>query len=185
MVTNVGAPGLFVNVAMSSGTVLGVGVEFQLLPWVHSLETGAPPPIQVPSTACAALGANMASAPSQTLPSSPARPSAAGVDLVAIWIAPSRGAALGAAARVASKRHRYERIPQPLRRPPPRIPMIAARRPARTNSRPAANATGGTGNDQFAVERLGADCRQLWFCRNAAVVPAYARFGASSARSTT
>jgi len=72
MVTDVGAL-LFVNVAALSGTVLGVGVEFQLLPWVHSLETGAPLPIQVPSVACAAFGANTASAPSQTLPSSAAR----------------------------------------------------------------------------------------------------------------
>ena len=72
IVTDVGAP-LFVNVAVMSGTVLGVGVEFQLLPWVHSLETGAPLPIQVPSVACAAFGANIASAPSQTLPSSAAR----------------------------------------------------------------------------------------------------------------
>jgi hypothetical protein len=48
MVTEVGEP-LLVNVAVLSGAVLGVGVEFQLLPWVHSLETGAPPPIQVPS----------------------------------------------------------------------------------------------------------------------------------------
>jgi hypothetical protein len=127
-----------VNVAMSSGTVLGVGVEFQLLPWVHSLETGAPPPIQVPSVACAAFGANAASAPSQTLPSSAAR-----------------GAA-GAAARGACGRHRYERIPQPLR---------AA--PAAPKNRPAANATGGTGNDQFAVEPLGADCRRLWPFRHA------------------
>src|SRR5262245_58389177 len=72
IVTDVGVPGLFVNVAMLSGTVLGVGVEFQLLPWVHSLETGAPPPIQVPLT-CAVAGTDMASAPSQTLPSSAAR----------------------------------------------------------------------------------------------------------------
>jgi len=83
MVTNVGAPGLFVNVAMSSGTVLG-GVELQFVPTVHSLPKGPAPPSQVPSTACAGLGANMASAPSQTLPSSAARLSAAGVDLVVI-----------------------------------------------------------------------------------------------------
>src|SRR2546430_16863127 len=116
IVTDVGAPGLFVNVAMSSGTVLG-GVELQFVPTVHWV----PGPVQVPSTACAGLGANMASAPSQTLPSSAARLSAAGVDLVAIWIAPSRTAALGAAgaaARVACARHRYERIPQPLRAAP-------------------------------------------------------------------
>src|ERR1700730_17905374 len=70
MVTEVGAL-LLVNVAVPtpSGTR---GLELQLLPWVHSLETGAPPPIQVPSVACAAFGANTASAPSQTLPSSAA-----------------------------------------------------------------------------------------------------------------
>jgi hypothetical protein len=44
MVTEAGAP-LLVNVAVLSGTA----AELQLLPWVHSLETGAPPPIQVPS----------------------------------------------------------------------------------------------------------------------------------------
>jgi hypothetical protein len=44
---------LFVNVAVLSGTVLGVGVEFQLGPRVHSLEK---PSIQVPSVACATLG---------------------------------------------------------------------------------------------------------------------------------
>jgi hypothetical protein len=121
----------------------------------------------------------MASAPSQTLPSSLARLSAAGADLVAIWIALPRSAARGAAdaaARAACKRHRYERIPQPLRAAPAALPHDRPRRPARTNSRLAANATGGTGNDQFTVERLGADCRQLWFCRNAAVVPALRAF---------
>src|SRR5262245_50948700 len=66
IVTDVGVPGLFVNVAMLSGTVLGVGVEFQLLPWVHSLGTGAPPPIQVLLT-CAVAGSGMACAPRQTL----------------------------------------------------------------------------------------------------------------------
>ena len=71
--------------------------------------------------------------------------------------------------------------PTPAGRPPPRIPIIAARRTARTNSRPTADATGGTGNDQFTVERLGADCRQLWFCRNAAVVPAITRVSAFGA----
>jgi hypothetical protein len=59
--------------------VLG-GVELQFVPTVHWV----PGPVQVPSTACAGLGANMASAPSQTLPSSAARLSAAGVDLVVI-----------------------------------------------------------------------------------------------------
>src|SRR5262249_21897710 len=169
MVTDVGAP-LFVNVAVMSGTVLAVGVEFQLLPWVHSLETGAPPPIQVPSVACAAFGANAASAPSQTLPRSAARLRADGADVVAIRIALSRTAARGAAdaaARVACERHRYERIPQPLRAAPAALPHHRPRRPARTNNRPAANATGGAGNDQFAVERLGADCRRLWLFRHA------------------
>ena len=66
MVTDVGP--LFANVAVLSGTVLG-GIEVQFVPTVHS----APGPVQVPSTACAILGAKMASAPSQTLPSSAAR----------------------------------------------------------------------------------------------------------------
>jgi len=69
IVTDVGAP-LFVNVAVVSGTA---GLELQLLPWVHSLGTGAPPPSQVPSTACAGLGSDMASAPRQTPPSNAAR----------------------------------------------------------------------------------------------------------------
>src|SRR5262249_7327826 len=165
-VTDVGAP-LFVNVAVMSGTVLGVGVEFQLLPWNHSLETGAPLPIQVPSVACAAFGANIASAPSQMLPSSAARLRAAGGDVVAIRIAPPRIAPRGAAARVACERRRYERIPQPLRAAPAALPHHRPRRPARTNNRPAANATGGTGNDQIALKRLGADCRRLWLSRHA------------------
>jgi hypothetical protein len=46
MVTDVGAP-LFVNVAMSSGTVFAVGVEVQLPPVVHS-----PPPQVVPQGRC-------------------------------------------------------------------------------------------------------------------------------------
>jgi len=150
------------NVAVPSGTVFG-GIEVQFVPTVHS----APGPVQVPSTACAVFGVKMASAPSQTLPSSAARLSAAGADLVAIWIAPSRIAAPGAAARVACGRHPYERIPQPLRAAPAALPHHRPRRPARTNNRPAADATGGTGNDQFAVEPLGADCRRLWLSRHA------------------
>src|SRR5262245_9245419 len=116
MVTNVLA--LFANVAMSSGTVLGVGVEFQFVPWVHSSGNGGVPPSQVPSTARAVFGANMASAPSQTLPSSAARLKAVCAAAGAIRIALSRTAAraaAGAAARVACGRHPYERIPQPLR----------------------------------------------------------------------
>jgi hypothetical protein len=124
MVTDVGAP-LFVKVAVLSGTA---GLELQLLPWVHSLETGAPPPSQVPSVACAAFGANTASAPSHTLPSSAAR-SANGAGVAAIPIALLRPAArgtAGAAARVACQRDRCERIPQPLGAPaalptPPRV----------------------------------------------------------------
>ena len=72
MVTEVGAP-VLLNVAVSSGTVLGVGVELQLVPMVHS----APGPFQVPSTAYAAPGASTASAPMQTPPSSAARVDAA------------------------------------------------------------------------------------------------------------
>src|SRR5215831_18327504 len=108
MVTEVGAP-LFVNVAVLSGTVLGVGVEFQLFPWVHSLETGAPPPSQVPSTGCARLGTDMASAPSQTLPSNTARLKATRAASGTVRIAPPRIAARGApgaAARVACERDR-------------------------------------------------------------------------------
>jgi len=111
----------------------------------------------------------MASAPSQALPSSTARLRADGADVVAIRIALSRSAARGAAARVACERHRYERIPNPCGRLPPRIPIIAARRPANEQS-PRGQATGGTGNDQFAVERLRADCRRLWLSRHAACV---------------
>src|SRR5262249_60542354 len=47
VVTEVRAP-VLVNVAVLSGTV----AKLQLSSWVHSLG-GAPPPIQVPSTACA------------------------------------------------------------------------------------------------------------------------------------
>jgi hypothetical protein len=85
-------------------------------------------------------------------------------------IALPRIAARGAAARVACGRHRYERIPQPLRAAPAAHPNNRPRRPARTNSRLAAHATGGTGNDQFAVERFGADCRRLWLSRHAGCV---------------
>src|SRR5262249_51095218 len=60
IVTDVGAP-LLVNVAVLSGTV----AKLQLLSWVHSLGTGAPPPVQMPSTACAP-GARVASAASET-----------------------------------------------------------------------------------------------------------------------
>src|SRR6516164_7524817 len=163
MVTDVAAP-LFVNVAIPSGTL---GAVLQFAPWVHSFGFGGRA-VQVPSSACAALGVNMASAPSQTLPSSAARLRAAGADVVAIRIALPRTAARGAAARVACGRHPYERIPQPLRAAPAALPHHRPRRPARTNSRPAANATGGTGNDQFALGHLGADCRRLWLFRHAA-----------------
>src|SRR5262249_13249671 len=120
MVTDVGAL-LFVNVAVPSGTVFG-GIEVQFVPTVHS----APGPVQVPSTACAVFGANIASAPSQTLPSSAARLRAGGADVVVLWIALSRcearGAAGAAAARDACGRHPYERIPQPLRAAPAALP---------------------------------------------------------------
>jgi hypothetical protein len=159
---------LFVNVAVLSGTVLG-GIEFQFVPWVHSLGKGAAPPVQVPSTACAVFGANMASAPSQTLPSSAARLSADGADAVAIRIALLQIAvpgAAGAAARVACGRHPYERIPQPLRAAPAALPPKRPLRPADEHC-PRANATGGTGNDQFAMARLDAVCRRLWLSRHA------------------
>src|SRR5262245_29553189 len=166
MVTEVAAP-LFVNVAMSSGTF---GFESQFVPCVHSFGFGGGA-VQVPLTACAAFDANIASAPRQTLPSSAARlkpvRAAAGAIRIALPRIAARGAA-GAAARVACGRHPYERIPQPLRAAPAALPHHRPRRPARTNTRPAANATGGTGNDQFAVGRLGADCRRLWLSRHAA-----------------
>ena len=60
IVTDVGAP-LLVNVAVLSGTV----AKLQLLSWVHSLGTGAPPPVQMPSRACA-TGARVASAANET-----------------------------------------------------------------------------------------------------------------------
>src|SRR5262245_63444262 len=110
MVTDVAAP-LFVNVATLSGTS---GFELQFVPWVHSFGFGGGA-VQVPSTACAVFGANMASAPSQTLPSSAARLKAGCAPAGAIRIALSRTAERGAAARVAIGRQPYERIPQPLR----------------------------------------------------------------------
>src|SRR5262245_11070156 len=65
IVTDVGAA-LFVNVAVPSGTS---GLELQLVPVVHWL----PGPCQVPSVACAASGASIATAPSQTPPSNAVR----------------------------------------------------------------------------------------------------------------
>jgi len=73
IVTEVGAA-LLVNVAVLSGTV----AELQLLSWVHSLGTGAPPPVQVPSTACATSGATVASAATKTPVSSAGHVRAAG-----------------------------------------------------------------------------------------------------------
>ncbi|MBV8286924.1 MAG: hypothetical protein JOZ35_08390 [Hyphomicrobiales bacterium] len=164
MVTDVRV--LMSNVAVPSGTAS----ELQFVAWVHSLGAGGAPPFQVPSTACAVLGANIASAPSQTLPSSVARLRTAGADVAAIRIALPQSAAHGAAARVACGRHPYERIPQPLRAAPAALPHHRPRRPARVNSRPAGNATGGTGYDQFAMARLGEDCRRLWLSRHAGCI---------------
>src|SRR5262245_40046371 len=65
IVTDVGAP-LLVNVAVLSGTVAGL----QLLSWVHSLGTGAPLPVQVPSSACPGCGASVARATRETPASS-------------------------------------------------------------------------------------------------------------------
>src|SRR5262249_3096933 len=141
MVTDVAAL-LFVKIALS--LPLGTPTGFQFVSWVHSCGFGSGP-IQVLSIARAGLGVAMARAPSQTLPSSAGRLSAAGADLVAIRIALSRSAARGAAGapgRVACERHRYERIPRPLRAAPAAHPNHRPRRPARTNTRPAANATG-------------------------------------------
>src|SRR5262249_21247041 len=124
MVTDVRV--LVSNVAVPSGTS---GFEVQLVTRVHSAFVT---PVQVPSVACAALGLSVASAPSQTLPSSAARLKVARVAAAVTRIAPPRRAARGAApaaARVACERHRYERIPQPLRAAPaahrnhrPRVP---------------------------------------------------------------
>src|SRR6516165_8464182 len=149
------------NVAVLSGTS---GFEVQFVPRVHSAFVT---PVQVPSVACAAPWLSVASAPSQTLPSSAARLKAERAAAGTIRIALLPLAAPGAAARVACGRHRYERILQPLRAAPAALPHNRPRRPARTNDRPAANATGGTGDDQFAMARLGADCRRLWLSRHA------------------
>src|SRR5215831_7498245 len=65
IVTDVGAP-LLVNVAVLSGTV----AKLQLLSWVHSLGTGAPPPVQMPSSACPGCGASVARATRETPASS-------------------------------------------------------------------------------------------------------------------
>src|SRR5215831_19135153 len=123
------------NVAVLSGTS---GFEVQFVPRVHSAFVT---PVQVPSVACAAPWLSVASAPSQTLPSSAARLKVARVAAAVTRIAPPRRAARGAApaaARVACERHRYERIPQPLRAAPaahpnhrPRVPRerIVAPRP--------------------------------------------------------
>src|SRR5262249_9168589 len=110
MVTDVAAP-LFVNVATLSGTA---GFELQFVPWVHSFGFGGGA-VRVPTAARAVFGANTASAPSQTLPSSAARQKAGCASAGAIRIALSRTAARDTAARVACGRHPYERIPQPLR----------------------------------------------------------------------
>src|SRR5215471_2178126 len=85
-------------------------------------------PFHVASCVCAAFGTRIANAPKQTLASSAARLRGAGADVIAIRIAlpriAARGAA-GAAACVGSERHRYERIPQPLRAAPAAHPIIA------------------------------------------------------------
>src|SRR5262245_1422593 len=126
-------------------------------------------PSQVASWAWAVFGTRIATALKQTLASSAARlkavRAAAGAIRIALPRIAARGAA-GAAARVSCGRP-YERIPQPLRAARAALPPKRPLRPARTNNRPAANATGGTGNDQFAVEPLGADCRRLWLSRHA------------------
>src|SRR6516164_8641066 len=164
MVTDVAAP-LFVKIALS--LPLGTPTGFQFVSWFHSCGFGSGP-TQVLSFACAVLGADMArdakpDAAEQRL----ARLRAAGADVVAIRIALPRTAARGAAAPVACGRHPYERIPQPLRAASAALPHNRPRRPARTNSRPAADARGGTGRDQLTVGRLGADCRLLWLSRHA------------------
>src|SRR6478735_8407810 len=111
MVTDVGAP-LFVNVAMSSGTVFAVGVEVQLPPVVHS----PPGPVQVPLTwACARSGQNAPSAPSHTPPSSAARVSDGRAAGAAIRTAksPIEASAARRPACAARGCNRYERITNP------------------------------------------------------------------------
>src|SRR5262249_41501837 len=113
MGTDVGAP-LFVNVAVWLGTVSGVGGEVQFVPTVHSALVE---PVQVPSMsmACAASGVSVASAPSQTLPSSAAR--------LRLGARPVPGRALPANATD---------IPQPLRAAPAAHPNKSSA-PSRAN----------------------------------------------------
>jgi|SRR5215468_5073239 len=120
MVTDVAAP-LFVNVAVPSGTL---GVELQFVPWVHSFGFGGRA-VQVPSSACAVLGVNMASAPSQTLPSSAARLRTAGTDVAATRIALSRSRRAVPRRRLPADATRMNAYPNPCGRLPPRFPIIA------------------------------------------------------------
>src|SRR5262245_56182390 len=99
IVTDAGAA-LLVNVAVPSGTS---GLELQLVPVVHWL----PGPRQVPSTACAASGASMASAPSQTPPSSAVRVAAGRARDAARSLAMAQAAAAGVRSRPCT---RYERL---------------------------------------------------------------------------
>jgi hypothetical protein len=118
---------VLLKVAVFIGTIAGV----QLVVVFQSVVA----PIQVASWVCATFGTRVATALKQRLASSAARLRTAGTEVAAICIALSpiaaRGAA-GAAARAASKRHRYERIPQPLRTAPAAHPDNR-RPPARAN----------------------------------------------------
>ena len=153
MVTDVRV--LVSNVAVLSGTS---GFEVQFVPRVHSAFVT---PVQVPSVACAALGLSVARAPSQTLPSSAARLKVALVAAGTIRIALLRIAAPGAAARVACERHRYERIPQPLRAAPAAHPNHRARVPREriVAPRPTLRAELVTINSRSSVSaRIAAAC---------------------------
>ena len=146
MVTEVGAP-LFANDAVSTGTV---GEELQLVPVVHSV----PGPVQVPSTACAASGISIVSAPMYTLPRSAARVDRVRAPGAAIRMAmspvemPNGGSGAECAVR---ERNRCEHIPDPCNDTAGKTRSCATLRAApATDVRP--NGKGGSAPDQFADE---------------------------------
>ena len=145
MVTDGGAP-LLVNDAVLSGTV---GLELQLVPVVHS----PPGPVQVPSTACAAPGTSIVSAPMHTLPSNAARvavraPGAAIRMAMSPVEMPNGGSGAECAVR---ERNRCEHIPDPCNDTAGKTRSCATLRAApATDVRP--NGKGGSAPDQFADE---------------------------------
>ena len=146
IVTDGGAP-LLVNDAMLSGTV---GLELQLVPVVHS----PPGPVQVPSTACAAPGTSIVSAPMHTLPRSAARVDRVRAPGAAIRMAmssvemPNGGSGAECAVR---ERNRCEHIPDPCNDTAGKTRSCATLRAApATDVRP--NGKGGSAPDQFADE---------------------------------